>query len=109
MKRSALLSILGLTAFAAPALAEDPTMKTEKKVETKQEMKTSAGTTEDKTAIESKTQKNADGTTTTEATKEKMHKGPGMKAHKSKMTEKTTKDASGNIVDQTKTKELKQP
>lgn len=120
MKRSALtLSILGLTAFAAPALAED-SAKTEKKVETestpskstyksdaKNTMKTGAGTTEQKTEVDATTKKNADGTTTSEATTEKTHKAPHMKTHKSKMTEKTTKDANGNIVDQTKTKEMK--
>jgi hypothetical protein len=121
MKRSALtLSILGLTAFAAPALAEDPSMKTEKKVETEStpgkstyksdstsKMKTGAGTTEDKTQVEAKTKKHLDGTTTSDSTTEKTHKSPHMKSHKSKMTEKTTKDASGNITDQTKTKEMK--
>lgn len=121
MKRSALtLSILGLTAFAAPALAEDPTMKTEKKVETesspgkatykadtKSKMTTGAGTTEDKTQVDATMKKNADGTTTSETTTEKTHKAPHMKTHKSKMTDKTTKDASGNVVDETKTKEMK--
>ena len=115
MKRSALtLSILGLTAFAAPAFAED-SVKTEKKVETestpskstyksdsKHKMKTSAGTSEQKTEIDAKTKKNMDGTTTSESTTEKTHKAPHMKTQKSKVTEKTTKDANGNVVEQSK-------